>query len=320
MIERMYIGSYSDNIKVCEFCDGKIKVIDIVKGLVNPSYLHVNDNILYSVSESMTGSITVFKIEKHTLKIVNTKQIGQKLPCYITTDRERKNLLIANYESGSILKYQLEENGTIGKEKYKKTVNKSSHMHYVKFVENNIFAVDLGNDIIYIYNSEMELISSIKLDKGSGPRHFAMSKDNKKIYIITELSNEIHVYEKCNNKYKLIQKVSTLVNKNVQSFAGAIKISSNNKNIYVTNRGDNSISVFEITKDNIELIQNISSYGDFPRDIVLNNSEEYAVVTNQKSNNVAIYIRDIENGLLKIEDANLKIEKPSCVVRSNYEI
>ena len=194
-------------------------------------------------------------------------------------------------------------------------------MHYSEVVDDKIFAVDLGNDIIYIYDEKLTLLSQIRVKKGSGPRHLVINSDN--ILIVTELSNELLVYKKEKNKIELIQQLNTFDNKqNIESYAGAIKISNDGRNIYITNRGHNSISVFRKYKDKkYKLIQNISCFGEFPRDIVLNETEEYLFVANQKSNNIKIFKRNKKNGILKeIKDAELIIESPSCIVRRNYEI
>ena len=321
MIEKIYIGTYSNSIKIYEFNSGKMEAISEVNNLDNPSYLHINKNMFYVVNETNSGSVTAFKIKKDGLELVNSQKINQSSLCHITTNKARDSLLIANYGSGSIVLYELKNDGSIGQLKNTKIYNKNSKLHYVKFIENNIYAVDLGNNAIYIYNTNMELISQINMEKGSGPRHFVVSKDNKKIYVVTELSNEIFSYYKSENEFKLLQKISTLTNKNKESFAGAIKISNNNKNIYVTNRGDNSISVFKVNNNKIELIQNISSCGDFPRDILLNNSEEYVIVANQNSSNIVIFKRDIESGFLtSINNANIEIEGPACLISDCYNI
>ena len=65
----------------------------------------------------------------------------------------------------------------------------------------------------------------------------------------------------------------------------------------------------------LKFIQNISSYGIFPRDILLNKSEEYIMVANQKSNNIVIFNRNVKDSILnRIEGADVKMEKPSFKV------
>lgn len=319
-MEKIYIGTYSNHIEIGEFDNGNLKIVNKIEGIENPSYLHINKDILYAVSETKIGGIAAFKNIKNSFQQIDLKIINQSLPCHITTNKKRNHLLVANYGSGSVIMYQLKNDGSFGK-KIEKKEYQHSHMHFAKFIENNIYAVDLGNDTIRIYNNEMNVIGEINTNKKSGPRHLAVDKDNKRIYIVTEMSNQVIVYQKNENEFKLIQEIDTLPNQLAESFAGAIKISNDNKYIYVTNRGHDSISVFKINKCKLKLIQNISSYGSFPRDILLNSTEEYAIVANQRSNNIVIFKRNMKNGTLtKSENAEVIVEKPSCIVRSNYEI
>ena len=103
MKEEIYIGSYSDNIKICEFSNGELKIINEIKGIETPSYLHINDGVLYATSETKIGAIASFKIVNNNLKILNIKQINQSLPCYVNTNKDRNRLLVSNYESGSLI-------------------------------------------------------------------------------------------------------------------------------------------------------------------------------------------------------------------------
>lgn len=320
MIEKIYIGSYSDNIKICEFDNGVLNIIDQIENVKNPSYLNINKEFIYAVSELKMGRIEIFKSTENGFKQVDSKMIEQSLPCYITTNKQRTLLLVANYASGSIIMYKLKQDGCV-EEEIKKIEYPFSHMHFAEFIQNDIYAVDLGNDTICIYNNKMKLISKIHTGLKTGPRHIAMTKDCQTLYVVTEMSNQILVYCKDNNDFKLVQTLSTLPNQETESFARAIKISNNDKYIYVTNRGHNSISVFENNKTKLKLIQNIPSYGIFPRDILLNKNEEYIMVANQKSNNIVIFNRNVNDGTLnRIEGADVKMEKPFCIVRSDYGI
>lgn len=314
MIERIYIGTYSNNIKICEFNNGKLKVVGSSSNIENPSYIHINGDILYAVSETNDGSIETFKIIGNSLEKLHLEKINESLPCYISTDNNRKYLLVANYKSGSVIMYELQDNGIINKEKFR-NIYDNANMHYADFSENYIYTVDLGNNNIYIYDYEMNLQSTINTGEKTGPRHIAVSKNEKTIYVVTELSNEILVYKKNNDGFNLVQRASTIMDRNLESYVAAIKVTQDNKNIYITNRGHNSISVFDIKNNRVELIQNISSYGEFPRDIFLNYNEKYVMIANQISNNIVIYERAKETGELnKIEGSNIEIDKPSCII------
>lgn len=315
MSEVYYIGGYTNNINICVFENGEINCINKISGIKNPSYLNINKDFLYAVEELKEGKIVAYKIINNDLKFLNDTCINASLPCYITTDSNKKNLLVANYESGSMLAFEIEENGYIGKEKYRMEYAKNSNIHFAEFINGRIYVVDLGNDRIYVYNPDMELLNTIKLEKGLGPRHLVANNEGNIIYIVTEYSNQVLMYQEENKKFILKQKISTIKNKNIESYASAIKITKDNKYVYVTNRGENTIAVFENNEKRLKLIQIISSYGDYPRDIVLNKDEQYAIVVNQKSNNITTFKRNQSNGKLSVyKEKAIKIEKPSCIV------
>jgi 6-phosphogluconolactonase len=323
MTEIFYVGNYSKGIKICKFAEGVLEIIGESSDVANPSYVHVNKNVLYAVSETEAGGIAEFEITNDGLNFKSFKEIKEDSPCHIITDDKREKLIVSNYGSGTLQMYELDEEGTIGKQICKKTYEEDSHMHFADFIEEDIYAVDLGSDAIHIYDTDMELRETISAPLESGPRHLVVSKGKSKVYVVTELSNHVLAFKRYgdNKRMELIQKISTLVGNDVESFAGAIKISKDNRNIYVTNRGHNSISVFNIHGDTLELIQNISSNGDFPRDIILNETEEYALVANQKSNDITIFKRNKENGLLSlVEGQSLSLESPTCIERRHYEI
>lgn len=314
MREIIYIGTYDDKILISSFEDGKLEIINKINGIINPSYLHINKDVLYSVSETEIGGLQVFEIKNNNLELISSEILNQELPCHITTNATRTKLLVSNYGAGSVLMYSLNIDGSVDK-----IVNKiqydGAHMHCSKFIGENIYTTDLGNDVIYFLDKNLKALSEVYTGKSSGPRHLIVMEKLQWIIVVTEMSNEILIYEKQKDKFRLIQKLSTLNKKTVQSYAGAIKVSNNGKNIYVTNRGDNTISVFKKNYEKYELIQNISCFGDFPRDITLNKTEEYVFVANQKSNNIIIFKRNKESGVLtKIDGAELIVEKPSCIV------
>lgn len=317
MREKIYIGGYQNEINICEFYEGKLKIINKFKNINNPSYLNINNDVIYAVEETEVGTIYSLKVQNSNLKKLNSKITNESSPCYITTNSIRTKLLVANYGGGSINMFELKSDGSIGDEIFS-AKNKNSNMHFAGFVGQDVIAIDLGQDKMYIYDSNLKLKQTLDFPKNAGPRHLAISNDEKNFFVVTELSNEVYVYQKKQSGYNLIQKVNTLETKHIESYAGAIKITKDNKNLYVTNRGENTIAVFLIKNDKLEFVERISSYGEFPRDILLNADEKYVLVANQKSNNIEIFKRNIQNGkLIRVENAEVNIEKPSCIIRSN---
>ena len=51
----LYIGGYGEEgISICKFCDGKIEKISASIPMLNPAYLHINNDVIYAVLENET--------------------------------------------------------------------------------------------------------------------------------------------------------------------------------------------------------------------------------------------------------------------------
>ncbi|NWN96197.1 MAG: beta-propeller fold lactonase family protein, partial [Bacillus sp. (in: Bacteria)] len=95
----------------------------------------------------------------------------------------------------------------------------------------------------------------------------------------------------------------------------AIHITSDGKFVYVSNRGHNSIAIFQVDGDTgmLSLVDFVSSEGDWPRDFILDPSENYLVGSNQESNNLVLYKRDKNSGKLTLLQKDVKVGHPVCV-------
>ena len=97
-----------------------------------------------------------------------------------------------------------------------------------------------------------------------------------------------------------------------KNFTGcALKISSDKKFIYTSIREHNSISVFD--SGALELIQNISCFGEIPRDINFDESQNYLLCANQKSSNITVFERNKKTGYLNYL-SSYPINSPACII------
>ena len=96
----------------------------------------------------------------------------------------------------------------------------------------------------------------------------------------------------------------------------AIRISSDGRFLYASNRGHNSIAVYAVSENGeaIERIQLISTEGDIPRDFDLDPSEDFIVVANQDSDNLTLYRRNQETGLLEMIQKDVAVPECVCVL------
>lgn len=298
------------------------------------------------------GAVASFRLDDKPVLINIVNTMGQH-PCYLITDSKRTMLFAANYTEGTISVFPLNNDGSIDEMCFEVKHEGSGpnpnrqekpHMHYIQFMEDETYICvsDLGTDRLSGYkiikenqnidnnaddnahdnsNVKIQLIHAfdIKLPEGSGPRHFVYSPDGMYIYVITELSNTICVYKKEDGfKYTHIQTISTLPegNADCKSSTAAIRITKDGRFIYASNRGHDSVSVYKAASESglLEMVQNISSNGECPRDIILDENEEYLLCANQSSSTVTSLKRDRENGCLSLTDKVFNTERPVCLI------
>lgn len=203
----LIVGTFTKNceskgIYVYEFDanTGDFSLKNNTENILNPSYLTVSSDkkFVYSVSENdKKSTASAFKFDSKNGKIdfINSEFSKGQNGCYIINDE--KNIITANYSSGSISVFGKKSDGSIAEVKQVvqhigKSINEkrqdAPHAHMVYFSPDKkyVLANDLGTDKVYIYqynpNSTTEVLklkSSFDVKPGSGPRHLIFSKDGK---------------------------------------------------------------------------------------------------------------------------------------------
>ena len=194
----LYVGTYtsgkSEGIYTYSMSSmtGALTLKSSVKS-ENPSFVVVNPGrFLYAVNEipelggKRTGGVSAFAIDDGKLTLINQQPSEGADPCYLSFDRQRKNLLVANYTSGTVAVLPIKRDGSLGPASDVKQhegtgpreQQKGPHAHCIKLDRANrfAFAADLGSDKVMIYrfnNGKLEPASqpSATLHPGAGPRH-----------------------------------------------------------------------------------------------------------------------------------------------------
>ncbi|MFS0787933.1 lactonase family protein [Shouchella sp. 1P09AA] len=340
---RGYIGTYSkgDSKGVYTFTldtEAKnLQHLDVAAELKDPTFIAVTKtNKLYAVmKEGSEGGIHAFDLDAKSgaLTPLNKNITSDGGPCHVAVRSDNLNALSANYHSGSILSYQLKEDGSVGEilssvthegSGPNKDRQEKAHAHFSGFTPDEQFAVavDLGTDEVVLYKHEegqLERHFTLNVAPGAGPRHIAFHPHEAYAYIMTELSNEVIVCEYNASLGELceIQTISTLPEGFVEeSYGSAIHLSRDGKFVYVANRGHNSIASFAVNElsGELTLVEIISTEGNWPRDFQLDPSGNFLVASNQESGNMTLYERNQTSGHLTLLEKDIPVPYPVCVV------
>ena len=348
----LIIGTYtsekSEGVHVYKFNTetGENSFVSSVK-TSNPSFLAVSPNhkYVYAVNENadstrftVTGHVVAFSFDKATgkLNFINKKESGGMHPCYVSIDKTGKWVIVGNYSSGSLSVLPVKSNGSLDSatqviQHEGSSVNserqEGPHVHATVLNKSNktLYVPDLGMDMVMLYNFDSKTgklkefrIPSVATEPGAGPRHIDVHPNGKYAYLMEEMTGAVSAYEIEKDGYlSLLQNISGLP----RDFDGAvgsadIHVSPDGKFLYCSNRGEsNTIGIFSINQSNGQLvwIDHQSTLGKTPRNFNFDPTGNFILVANQNSDEIVIFKRDKQTGLLTDTGKRINVSKPVCL-------
>jgi len=325
----VYVGSYTepangkgDGIAVYRFDPdtGGLTHLQTVSGVPNPSFLalHPSGRFLYAVNELNEGGVSAFACDPASgeLTFLNSQASHGADPCNIALDDAGRYALVANYTSGSVAAFPVEEDGRLQPassvvQHAGSSVNpqrqEGPHAHMIAPSPDGRFvlATDLGTDRIELYRLEGgELVShgSAPVEPGAGPRHFAFAPDGSTVYVINELASTMTVYAYDGERGALQprQTVSALPKGYAsESTCAQIVVAPDGRFVYGSNRGHDSIAIWAIAANGTAtLIATEPTRGEVPRNVALDPSGVWLLAAHQRSDTIVTFRRDAESGRL----------------------
>jgi 6-phosphogluconolactonase len=153
---------------------------------------------------------------------------------------------------------------------------------------------------------------------GSGPRHITFHPSRPFAYLVEEISGTVSAYRYQNGRLILLQNISSQpANYKGEKGSADIHVSPDGKFLYASNRGDaNSIAVYVIEQSlgMLRLKGFQSTLGKTPRNFVIDPTGRYLLVANQDTDNVVIFRRNPETGLLQPTGKQINIPNPVCLI------
>lgn len=335
---------------------GKLTAKGLAVETPDPSFvaIHPNGKFVYAVNESgKQSAVSAFALDAQSGKLTLLNQLpalGED-PCYITFDKTRKYVLIANYTSGSVVVFPILADGKLGEHTAlltdtgavgpNKQRQEGPHAHWIGLSARNRFAyvADLGLDLVLIYHFDAakgtlargEAPSpdpkagaakpsdafSATLIPGTGPRHVAFSADGKFMYVLGELQSTVTVFvDDARETYREVQRISALPEKLAgRNDAAEIALYPSGRWLYTSNRGHDTIALFAVDsqKGILRKTGDFPTGGKEPRHFAIDPTGRFLLAENQHSNSIVVFAIDPTTGALSQVSKTEGVPSPVCL-------
>ncbi len=294
------------------------------EGIESPSFLAWGDGYLFAITENRYyAAIYAYRKEGLSYRMTDRRSLEGRELCHVVYSPKNRMLFGSCYGSGHVICASFDpETGLFGDTQsilQEGEAGKMSRQHCIVLnkAEDHIYTINLGLDQIIVYRIEEgklteETVVSVKPE--SGPRHARLSSDEKLMYVITEYSNEILVYDTAD--WTLKQSISTLPESYFgSSHCSTLCISPDDRYLYAANRYADSIALMEIGADGLlKLITTFDCGGRSPRHMELTPDGRDLVICCQDSDWVVFKRLNKETGLPSHTVRELPVMAPACVV------
>lgn len=328
--EELIIGTYTerlphvdgkaDGILSCPYQAGVIGPMRLLARTRNPSFLALSagGRHLYAVNETIEfegepgGGVTAFARDTRSgsLTLLNSCSSGGVEPAHLELDPSGRFLVVANYRSGSVAVFGLEDDGSIGPMTDHVQHEGSSvhpvrqtgpHAHMIMFdpATGDLLVPDLGLDAVlgYELSDEGKLAERpdrrIAMAAGAGPRHLAFHPGGDYLLLVNELDNTVVVLCRAEHGFVTTDIASTLpAGFRGHSQAAAIRVSPSGRSVLVSNRGMDSDTIalfrFDVERGKLELADLAPAGGREPREFIFASDGRFVLVADQDTDALVV--------------------------------
>lgn len=287
--------------------------------VANASYLCLSDcgQYVFAITESGDDSwLTSFSVEDPSDPISCIKCEAPD-PCYIVY---RQGLLYtADYSQGSISVYRTSSGKIEGLVQrvcfdcrgIHPRKQLSSHVHMLKIHGGTMYATDLGGDRVHILSvlpdGRLEHKDDIVMRQGCGPRHLDVSRDGRFVYVLTEMSKELYVFDNLRPVQALILGDTSFEKQN----GGDIHLHPGGMYLYVSLRdgGDSIVSFYIKPQSGTLTRRQTVPTGAHPRNFAILPEDGLMAVFCKDERRIRFYDLDARTGLLS--ESCRKVALPS---------
>ena len=289
----------------------------------SPGFVCDGGNYFFATTETKTHA-ALHAYRKSGIGYTMTDKISVEggLLCHISFSEKTSLLFGACYWTGNIFCVPF-NNGEFGKIRYiwQKRDAELTRVHCVLLNHETedgdleLLTTNMALDMLNIYrvqDGHMCQKQAIQLKRGIGPRHIIFSKDHTRLYLITEYSNEVIVFD--TKDYTILQVISTLpTDFSGESNCSTLCFSEDGRFLYGANRFHDTITVFSVQENGLLTYQGeFACRGKNPRHMVI--AGDILAICYLDSDAVSFVKLDPESGMEKEESGRIFFGTPSGII------
>lgn len=304
----------------------------------NPAFLAYESERVWAVTEvEGHGELVSYAVDRDGgLSGRSAVSTGAESPGHVTLDRARALAYVTNFHGRRLSLIALTSDGAPAalvsrtelpdSARGERREQLQSRPHCTEMIHGDeLFVTDFGRDLVALYRilgsgatGRLELIDSLPLPLGTGPRHIARRAGSEVLYVSNENSASISVL-RCRppgveRRLELIETVPSPGLGRVESFPSEIAIHPQLDVVYMANRRDDSISIFDIVGGSESLRHRtaVDVQGTWPRHFRIAPDGRTLLVANQDSDAVVSFRVDGDGGV-QWTGHKLAVATPSAI-------
>lgn|GEM_PF-139338 len=295
------------------------------------------------------GGLTSYAFDKAagTLTRINEVAAGPSAGVYVCSDHSGRCVFVANYGGGAMESFQVDANGKLSAAvtsvKFAAPENdpkKVSRAHRVTVSPGNGYLMvnDLGLDMIHVFKLDAATAKLTPADPpqwlsapGAGPRALRWHPNKKIAYCVNELHPTVNVlgWDEKKGVLTTLQEIRLVPEDyKFKCAPGDVVFDKKWQHAYVTSRHadattdfsapgpDDFMATFKVDKHGmLTFVERTACGGIRPRDLTLDPTDNWLLIADQDSNNIAVVKRDAKTGKLSdtITTTN-KLGSPMCLI------
>lgn len=283
------------------------KVESLIKAEYTTYFDHYDQVIATIQKVNGKGGLALYDLKGNLLQEVSE---SEKPACYLCFSHDGRHLVTTNYHEGLVHIYDYDNQLTLNK---RISFGKEAKMHCAWFDQKDqkLILASLGLDQLIVLDHEFNEIKRFDFPHGSGVRHLVSDDQDRYLYAVSELSNELFVVDL--QEGKICQQLSMLMDELVPSSAAAIRLSKDGRHLYASTRGQDLIVHFNVLLEGmLELNEIYHCSHHTPRDFYLSDDEQFMLIAYQDSDCIDCVALN-ENMALRETIDTLKLPKIVCI-------